>query len=68
MNYLAFTASYDSDYEIIDSPHMLNNHDKEIDDEMDLQIAYNDLFLECDMLNKQNRRNLKSLKESKLEK
>jgi hypothetical protein len=50
VNYLAFTASYDNDYENIDSPHMLNNPEKEFDDEVDLQIAYNDLFMECDKL------------------
>jgi hypothetical protein len=72
VNYLAFTASYDNDYKI-DLPHMLNNpekesDEKEFDDEVDLQIAYNDLFVECDKLNKQNKKNLKSLKESELEK
>jgi hypothetical protein len=50
VNYLAFTASYDNDYEKIDSPHMLNNpekesDEKEFDDEVDLQIANNDLFV-----------------------
>ena len=82
MNYLAFTASYDNDfffffdkyasydndYKTINSPHMLNNPENEFDDEVDLQIAYNDLFVECDNVNKQNRRNLKRLKETELEK
>jgi uncharacterized coiled-coil DUF342 family protein len=68
VNYFAFTASYDNDYEKIDPPHMLNNPEKEFDDEVDLQIAYNDLFVECDKLNKQNTKNLKSLKEFELEK
>jgi hypothetical protein len=63
VNYLAFTASYDNDYKI-DLPHMLNNpekesDEKEFDDEVDLQIAYNDLFVECDKLNKQNKKKFK---------
>jgi seryl-tRNA synthetase len=47
---------------------MLNNPENEFDDEVDLQIAYNDLFVECDKLNKRNKRNLKCLKETEAEK
>ena len=46
---------------------MENVSDKESDNEHDLQIAYNQMFQECNNLSQQIKKNLKRLKEVQAE-